>query len=253
MQFTVAERLIGLLSQAKSTDDVYEHLARSSIDLGFDHFALSLDLVGHPGCDPSVLLHNYPSNWAEVYVGFDLAATDPIRRAAERSMQGFSWRSVANLIPLTDLERRMFQTGVHHGLIDGFTVPRHLPADASGTCTFAIGPTRLLPDAMLEAAELVGAMALATTRRLMRGDQESHRCRLTDRQRDCVLWAARGKTDWEISRILGISHETVIQHLKEARDRYNVRKRSLLIVCALFDGLICFTDIFRGWQRTLGR
>jgi LuxR family quorum-sensing system transcriptional regulator CciR len=68
---------------------------------------------------------------------------------------------------------------------------------------------------------------------------------LTDRQRDCLLWAARGKSDWEISRILGISHETVIQHLKQARERYGVGKRTLLAVHALFDGTISFLDIVK--------
>ena len=68
---------------------------------------------------------------------------------------------------------------------------------------------------------------------------------LTDRQVDCVLWAARGKTDYEISVILGISHETVIQHLKMARERYGVQKRTMLAVRALFDGLISFSDILK--------
>ena len=68
---------------------------------------------------------------------------------------------------------------------------------------------------------------------------------LTDRQRDCVVWAARGKSDWEIAQILGISHETVIQHLKQARERYGVSKRTMLAVSALFDGTISFIDVLK--------
>lgn len=45
--------------------------------------------------------------------------------------------------------------------------------------------------------------------------------------------------------ILGVSHETVIQHLKHARERYGVQKRALLAVRALFDGLISFSDILK--------
>jgi LuxR family quorum-sensing system transcriptional regulator CciR len=69
--------------------------------------------------------------------------------------------------------------------------------------------------------------------------------RLTDRQRDCLVWAARGKSDWEISRILGIGQETVIQHLKTARERYGVAKRTQLAVSALFDGTISFFDVLK--------
>ena len=53
---------------------------------------------------------------------------------------------------------------------------------------------------------------------------------------------ARGKTDWEISQILGIGQETVIQHMKDARDRYGVTKRTLLAIRALFEGQISFAD-----------
>ncbi len=68
---------------------------------------------------------------------------------------------------------------------------------------------------------------------------------LTDRQRDCLLWAARGKSDWEISRILGVGQETVIRHLKQARERYGVSKRTSLAIRALFDGTLTFTDILK--------
>ena len=68
---------------------------------------------------------------------------------------------------------------------------------------------------------------------------------LTDRQRDCVKGVARGKTDWEISRIMGITEETVRRHIKLARERLGVGKRTLLAVRALFDGSLTFTDVLK--------
>jgi LuxR family quorum-sensing system transcriptional regulator CciR len=69
--------------------------------------------------------------------------------------------------------------------------------------------------------------------------------RLTDRQRECVMWAARGKSDWEIARVLGVSEATVGEHLRHAYERYGVSKRTLVTVHALFDGTIGFLDILR--------
>ena len=74
---------------------------------------------------------------------------------------------------------------------------------------------------------------------------EQDRPRLSDRQRDCIYWAARGKSDWEISKILGISHDTAIQYMKEARGRYGVGNRTQLAIHALFDGALTFTDALR--------
>lgn len=95
-------------------------------------------------------------------------------------------------------------------------------------------------------AQLVGAFAFEAARRLWRVRiPEASHPRLTDRQRECILWVARGKSDWEISRILDIQHETVVRHLKQARERYGVAKRTMLAVHALFDGSISFTDIMK--------
>jgi DNA-binding CsgD family transcriptional regulator len=69
--------------------------------------------------------------------------------------------------------------------------------------------------------------------------------RLTDRQRDCLIWVARGKSDWEISRIIDVSQETVVRHVKQARERYGVQKRTLLLIRTLFDGTISFADVFK--------
>ena len=52
-----------------------------------------------------------------------------------------------------------------------------------------------------------------------------------------------GKTDWEIGRILGIAEATAHEHIEAARRRYGVGKRTQLVIRALFDGQITFSDI----------
>lgn len=247
MRVELAERLADIIGQSLSSDYLHEALSRSSRDLGFDHFALALEIGGFAGNGTSVLIHDYPANWADVYIGFNLAASDPVRRAAERSITGFPWRKVGGIVPVTAAEQAMFDIGLRHGIGDGYTVPRHLPGEMTGSCTFVTSPGKLFPVEMLAVAELVGAVAIASGRHIAGWGNRVERPKLTDRQRDCVLWAARGKTDLEIAIILGISRETVIQHLKEARDRYRTGNRASLILLALFDGLISFADIFR-WR-----
>ncbi len=43
--------------------------------------------------------------------------------------------------------------------------------------------------------------------------------RLTNRELECMRWAAEGKTDDEVAIILGISRATVRFHLDQARNR----------------------------------
>ena len=58
--------------------------------------------------------------------------------------------------------------------------------------------------------------------------------------------AARGKTAWEIGRILGISEATAVRHLKQARERYGVDKQTSL----LMEALVC-AEGRSGWVTSL--
>ena len=150
------------------------------------------------------------------------------------------------MIHLTPRDRMVLEAAGSNGIGDGFTIPAHVPGESNGSCSFATRPGQPLLGEHLPIAQLVGAFAFEAARRLWRmRASASPILQLTDRQRDCVVWAARGKSDWEIAQILGISHETVIQHLKQARERYGVSKRTMLAVSALFDGTISFIDVLK--------
>ena len=250
MHALFAKEFASQLGELRSGSELDGALSSASRRLGFDHFALSLELRSESGEAPSLLIHNYPAEWAKVYVGFGLAGQDPVRRACDKSFVGFAWDGLDDMIPLTRGDRQMLSVGRECGIGDGFTVPRHLPGLATGTCTFAVGPDRELPRSHLALAELVGALSLKCALALDKARADPGVPALTDRQRECVLWVARGKTASETATILGIGAETVIQHLKMARERYQVHCKQSLIVAALFDGLIGFSDIFR-W--TTGR
>ncbi|WP_262407913.1 LuxR family transcriptional regulator [Sphingopyxis sp. OPL5] len=245
--FDLTEELAHDISGADKEERLFAALSNAARRMGFDLFALAFDRRGADEA-ASMLVHNYPDAWANVYVGFDLSGTDPIRRAGERSMTGFQWRDVDQYIPLSLGDRQLLKVARESGIGDGFTVPRHLPGEATGSCSFAVAPNGNIPVEMLHAAEIVGAVALASARQLIGTGSYTRRAVLTERQRECVLWSARGKTAGETAGILGISEETVVRHLKIARERYSVPCRQMLILCALFDGVIGFSDVYDWWR-----
>ena len=248
MEFThLAEELSSNLRTAHDEVALGASLAYAAQRMGFDHYALSCDYRPSRNGGDALLVHDYPEQWAMVYVDLKLAGSDPVRRACEKSVTGFTWGRIGELIPMTPRDRQMLIVGRECGLGDGYTIPRHVPGHANGTCTFAVRPGVELPHPMLFVAEIVGGLALASALRLADPSRASKIPVLSDRQRECILWIARGKTAGEIATILGISAETVIQHLKIARERYGVHCASAIVVCALFDGLIGFDDIFRTW------
>lgn len=214
-------------------------------DLHFRYWALThhVDIRSHP--DRAIRLSNYPGEWAEYYDAHNLSLSDPVHRASHMTSLGFAWSRIPELIPLTPRDREILDRGGTNGIGDGFTVPAHVPGESRGSCSFANPAGTPLPEADLPLAQLIGTLAFEAARRLWRVRPTASRPALTDRQRECLIWVARGKTDWEIAKILGVTHHTVVMHLKHARDRFGGGKRTSLVAQALYDSSISFPDIFR--------
>jgi LuxR family quorum-sensing system transcriptional regulator CciR len=221
-------------------------LEEISAEMGFDYFALTHHVDIRQAPQPAIRLHNYPQHWVEYFDDQKLGPSDPVHRASHLTSVGFTWSKLPQMIHLTPRDRLVLEQAGSNGIGEGFTVPAHVPGESNGSCSFATRTGQPVLEEHLPIAQLVGAFAFEAARRLWRmRASTAPMLQLTDRQRDCVLWAARGKSDWEIAQILGISHETVIQHLKHARERYGVTKRTMLAVSTLFDGTISFIDVLK--------
>lgn len=61
---------------------------------------------------------------------------------------------------------------------------------------------------------------------------------LSQRERECLQWAAVGKSDWEIGEILGISAKTANMHLERSKAKFGVTTRTQAIVAGMRDGYI---------------
>ncbi|PWB80526.1 MAG: LuxR family transcriptional regulator [Methylocystaceae bacterium] len=232
-------------SRVRSQAMLQDTLQDISQRMGFRYFALThhIDLRAAPSS--GVRIANYPQRWIEFFDEQRLFAVDPIHRASHSTSLGFAWSDVSALINLTPRDHTVLSKAREAGIGDGFTIPANVPGEANGSCSFAMEDGATIYVEQFPLVQLVGNFAFESARRLMRPQARSisPTPRLTERQLECVALVARGKTDWEISRILGVSHETVIQHLKDARERYGVSNRTMLTVRALFDGSITFTDI----------
>lgn len=66
---------------------------------------------------------------------------------------------------------------------------------------------------------------------------------LSVRQKECVRLIARGKSNLQIGKALGISKETAHKHVQAAMARFAVKTRTQLVVHALHSGCIAFAEI----------
>jgi LuxR family transcriptional regulator, quorum-sensing system regulator CciR len=235
-------------SRASTTmEELENHLAAIVRDMGFDFYALMqrLDLRLHDR-NTVVALENYPDCFAELFVTSGLYRIDPVLIASERSVAAFEWSQVPSMIDLSSDQRWILETGAREGLSDGYTIPFHVPGEASGSCTFAVRPGRPLPRANLIMARIIGTFAfeaaysIAQSKRA--GDNSRTRTKLTNRQLQCIELVAKGKSDWEIGQILNLKEATVRGHVEDARTKYNVKRRVQLVLRAIQDGHLSWSD-----------
>jgi len=245
--FERVDAFIGGVSSAGSQGELRTILGEIAKELGFTHFALSHHVDLRNSSEPAIRIHNYPEEWERYYDRKQLGRTDPVHRACQMTAVGFTWSQLPKMIPLTRMDRAVLDAAAKLGLGNGFTVPAHVPGEVNGSCSFATPRGRALKTEHLAVAQLVGAFAFEAARGLAKRDHQKRAdpARFSDRERDCLIWVARGKSDAEIATILGISPETVHQYVKQARANYDAVSRSQLVAHALFSGTISFMDIFK--------
>ncbi len=239
------DQFVALSGKASSLHDLQNLLESAAFDMGFDFYALVQHVdVRRSTNRETIWLENYPDSWAESFVAQGLYANDPILIASQKTSTGFQWSKVSKLMRLNAHHKRVLAQAAKEGMGDGFTVPAHLPGDSNGTCNFAVRVGHDLPEHNLMMAQLIGMFAFEGARRLVRQNQEGSSAapQLTARQLECLLYVARGKSDWEIAQILGIKEFTVRDHVQEACERYGVNRRVQLVLRAIHDGQLLLSD-----------
>ncbi|RWN91764.1 MAG: helix-turn-helix transcriptional regulator [Mesorhizobium sp.] len=72
--------------------------------------------------------------------------------------------------------------------------------------------------------------------RPIRGTEETPP--LSPREKECILWTAKGKSSWEIGQIIGISANTVNFHIKNVMRKLDTCSRTTAAIKAMKLGII---------------
>jgi LuxR family quorum sensing-dependent transcriptional regulator len=178
-----------------------------------------------------VLFQELPGAWAERYNKRHYALRDPVVRHLQRSQAPFTWEESYRAGTQREDVKLISGEAAAFGLKKGYVIPIRLVGGVLAAVSFGASQMDLDPDMV---AQLTFAANLAVGHLLsLRYDPTDNKRSVSPRERECVLWASEGKTDWEISIILGISRPTVTKHLLSARQRLGAVNRAHLIGAAI--------------------
>ncbi len=208
---------------------------------GFDRYAY---LLIHPPGGPyePVYIGNYPETWSEHYVANDYVNIDPVMPAATAAIVPINWQELYARLPTRSAQRRVLDEAGDFGLRGGITVPVHGPGTGFATMNVAANvPDQSFGELWRQNRHLLHLIALYSHEAVTRvgtGPAPRKIPQLAPRERECLLWTARGKTAWEVAGILGLSQETVVHYLKAAAAKLGVHNKTHAVVKAILLGVI---------------
>lgn len=219
------ETFVEQLSECVDAADLQGAMVAMATALDLPSFAyLSLP---HSSAGTPRLISNYHSSWTSHYLRNRYQAIDPVILRAGREREAFQWGQNAARLELSKAQQRLFDEAAPFGIRSGFTIPIHDYRGLFAALTFAADerepPFLHIVKRYERALQLIAVCFHIHVRRKLLSDRVVDGVRLSPREFECLQWAARGKSAWEIGHILGISRRTAAFHLDNAKAKLGVR------------------------------
>jgi DNA-binding CsgD family transcriptional regulator len=191
----------------------------------------------------------WESDLTEQWLRQKLYLVSPIGAVCRLTTQPFAWdaaaiAAAAESSPTPNSAPIRWPLTPARGIFGGITVPIHLPRGRTGSVSWysrdpAIDPRQVLAE-FGDPLRLAGHrfMDLVYAIRAERELQANAPLKLTDRELECLTWAALGRTDPEIGAQLHRSPATARFHIDNAVRKLGARNRTQAVAIAAERGLI---------------
>lgn len=234
------------LQGTRTLEELWSATSAHLDGLGFTHSIYTYFDTARPGT--LRLWTSLPDYWRERYAEQEYWSTDPFYRFGCASMAPIRTgpEFLGDYDFLTGPERRIVLEGGETGFRSGFTAPVRLMGNPRGFGGWNFGSTmgRRELDLFLKShgpeLRLAGLYIHEQAERLAEAPDAPGRDRglLTPRERECLVWLARGLRTAAIADRLGIALVTVDLHLKGARRKLGAATREEALAKAILGGQI---------------
>jgi len=229
---------------AGSPDDVFDLLGQAVTDYGYNRVAFGAvtpaaqDMLALGNLKPAVAL-NYPDDWVKRYFEESYQEVDPIVLLASTRAAPMLWSDLQAGEDLSPKQKKMFSESREAGLLNGLSIPVHGPLGESYVVSMATDAAKSSNGNDLGSLQVLAIQFQLAYSQIARQHPEARKgYHLTERERECLLWTARGKSAWAIGMILGVSEHTVNFHLKSVMKKMGTTNRVTAVVSAIQNGMI---------------
>ncbi len=237
------DHLVETLQEGRSLDDLRSDFAAFLGNLGFSVFAYAGLRFPSRIVEKRPVLSNYPGTWVSRYETAHYEGIDPVLPSAARSLVPILWDDLLKRNDIDKLQREIFEEAKAVGLYHGITIPVHGQMGDFALVSVASdlndAEFKKVVSAHLHEIHIASLYYHDAVRsNFTQPAHQDDNIRLTNRERECLLWTARGKTAWETSEILAISENTVNFYIKNAMKKLGVFNKNHAVVRAIMLYLI---------------
>jgi len=214
-------------------DDLSGDFATLVERFGFTSFILTGLPRQGVDVEPLVICNRWPVCWTDRYREENYFVDDPVSRWSLGRRRPFLWREARRFDGSTKRTRQIAGEGWDHGLADGIAFPLR---DRPGGAVISLAADHVFSiDPRVQASLFLAASyyKMAAQRFVEKPTETSS---LTKRELEVLHWKAAGKTAWEISCILSVSHSTVKTHLATIRRKFGVATTTQAVAAGLQSG-----------------
>jgi DNA-binding CsgD family transcriptional regulator len=242
-----SQRLAALQTSESIRDLVLETIQ----PLGFANFAyhiIQMPDVDNVRTKQAYGISSYPDSWTRHYISNGYVNDDPVIAKVYEESAPFIWEDSISLGDLSKKQRKLLEDAHSIGISNGLTIP--LQSRAGETASLSLIPGDISTDDLrapalinllhLMAEFLHGRAARIVIEEALTNSSKRRRSLLSPRETEALTWVARGKSTWEISKILIISEKSVEFYLDSVKNKLQATNRTQAVVKAIVLGLISF-------------
>lgn len=211
-----------------------------AIEVGFAAFGFETIIITaiphhHQRFSQMIMAKRWPDGWFKLYTQRNYDRFDPVVRHLRQSINPFEW-SEAPYRREDDLRAaEVMDRAADFRMVRGFTVPIH--GLAGYEAAISLGGSNIdLNSRTKPVLHLMAMYAFERIRTLAAPAPAGPQ--LTQRERETLIWAARGKSAWEIGEILKIAQRTAEEHLSTAGRKLGAANKTHAVAIAIRRNLI---------------
>ena len=228
---------IDAISKQSSLPQVGAAFASAMTKLGFSALGINGLPPPMPDADPVILAEVVPDGFRDNYSHERLYLVDPNVAHMRTTLEPFRFSDAFQIQGKSEGRERFMQILRSYNMADGVMIPVGRTANIP-TCVWLAGKNPDLDGDALQLIQLISLYAASKAQSYFRHHKDDSEPILTAREREVLVWAAHGKSAWEIGSILQIAKRTVDEHTQTAARKLGAANKTQAVALALLRRLI---------------